>query len=154
MPAEGKFESYISVDKLRNKFLICKLGDKEYCIKLYHVKEILPVTAYTPVPHLPDYIVGLINVRGKVIPVIDVRLRLGMERAEYNDRTCNVIVEHEKGDVGLIFDLVTEVLNVDEKEIMSTKSAHKSDNDFIKGLLKVDGKVRYVIAFNNLLGVS
>ena len=77
-----------------------------------------------------------------------------MERIEYNDRTCNVIVDHEKGDVGLIFDVVTEVLNVSESEVMSTKSAHKSESEFIKGILNIDDKVKYVIAFNNLLGVS
>jgi purine-binding chemotaxis protein CheW len=82
---------------------------------------------------------------------MDVRLRFGMEETQYNDRTCTIIVEHEKGEVGLIVDVVSEVLNIHDGEIMASNNGKVIGNEFLKGIVKVDETIKYVISFNNLI---
>lgn len=101
-----------SLDDLNGRYLSFYIGDTFYGIELFHVTEIISVQPITFVPSLPVYIKGIINLRGKVVPVIDVRLKFGQEERPYDDKTCIIVVLVEDMQVGLIVDSVAEVVSV------------------------------------------
>ena len=105
-------------DTQKGKFLTFSLGREDYGLEISYVIEIIGLQEITEVPGLPDYVRGIINLRGKIIPVMDVRLRFKKEAREYDDRTCTVVVDIKGVLVGLIVDRVAEVLVIDEAEIV------------------------------------
>ena len=100
-----------------DQFLLCKLENEEYGINISDVQSIEELQSIVAVPDMPEYVKGVINLRGQVIPVIDMRLKLKMGDREYDDRTCNIIVKINDSKVGLIVDTVAEVVNIPEKNI-------------------------------------
>ena len=98
-----------ALDELRGRFLTFYIDDTFYSIELCHIIEIISIQPTTYVPGLPDYFKGIINLRGKVVPVIDVRLKFGQPAREYDDKTCIIIVTIHDMQVGLIVDRVAEV---------------------------------------------
>ncbi len=149
-----------SVDSLAGKYLTFSLGDEEYGIDILKVREIIGVLEITAVPHTADYIRGVINLRGRVIPVIDLRIKFGMEARDYNDRTCIVVVEIQGDEgpvmVGLVVDSVSEVMNVDRENIEPPPSfgGHAVDVENIMGMAKVDGEVRILLNVDRVIGVA
>ncbi len=147
-----------NLDELAGKYLTFTLADEEYGVDILKVREIIGVLEITAVPHTPDFIRGVINLRGRVIPVIDLRLKFRMETRGYNDRTCIVVVEVQGGEgpimVGLVVDSVSEVMNVDREHIEPTPSfggrAVKAEN--IMGLAKIDGQVRILLDVDKVVG--
>ena len=117
------------------KYLTFTLNKEEYGIGILKVKEIIGMMPITPVPQTPEYVKGVINLRGKVIPVIDLRLRFGMERVHYDERTCIVVVEAEAGGgralIGIVVDSVSEVLNIRgesiEETLIVSRQAHEGE---------------------------
>src|SRR5579884_935841 len=106
------------------KYLIFKLGPEEFGVRVIKVREIMGIQQITTVPQMPDYLKGVINLRGKVIPVIDLRLKFGLPATEYTQRTCIVVVQVD-GDngpmqVGVVVDTVSEVLNLTGTDIEDT----------------------------------
>lgn len=101
------------LDDLRGRYLTFHIGDKLYGLELLHVIEIISVQPTTHIPRLPEYIKGIINLRGKVVPVIDVRLKFGLEERAYDDKTCIIVVTVHDMSVGLIADSVAEVVTID-----------------------------------------
>ena len=99
-------------DTQEDKFLTFVLNREEYGIEIRHVTEIIGIQSITEVPDMPHYIKGVINLRGKVIPVMDVRLRFGVAEREYDDRTCIIVINIEEQSVGMIVDRVSEVLDI------------------------------------------
>jgi purine-binding chemotaxis protein CheW len=140
---------------LKDRYLVFNLSNGEYCIKLYHVKEILENVIITKVPHLPAFIRGVTNVRGKVLPLMDLNLRIGINGSDYNGRTCVIVAEHEKGEIGLIVNRVVDVLNdVTGNLVMDTenrKNAGSESNDFVSGIINRNNKITYVLNFNQLV---
>jgi len=115
--------------------------------------------AVTSVPRTPDFVKGVINLRGKVIPVIDLRLKFGMEAIPYSDRTCIIVVEidSESGTmlIGIVVDAVSEVLNIKEDEIENSPSfGTRLDTDYILGMAKMEGKVKILLDIDRVLNVE
>lgn len=139
-------------DTQRGRFLTFTLEEEVYGIEIKYVTEIIGIQSITKVPEVPEYVKGIINLRGKIIPVIDVRIKFGKESMEYNDRTCIVVIDIIEVSVGLIVDNVDEVLSIDDEEI-AAPPANKTgfENRYIKGIGKSGGKVQLLLDCEKLL---
>jgi len=152
-PAQNRIDEL--TDK-EGKYLTFSLAEEEYGIGILKIKEIIGMMSITSVPRTPDYVRGVINLRGKVIPVIDLRLRFRMPEKEYTDRTCIVVVEIGGQDmelvIGIVVDSVSEVLNIKQEEIEPTPAFGTSlDTDYILGMAKVDGGVKILLDIDTVL---
>jgi len=141
------------------KYLTFTLADEEYGIGILKVKEIIGMMAITSVPRTPDFVKGVINLRGKVIPVIDLRLKFGMPAIDYTDRTCIIVVEIDTDDmtiqIGIVVDSVSEVLNIKEEEIENAPSFGTSINmDYILGMAKIDSGVKILLDIDKVLSAK
>ncbi len=136
-----------------NKYLLFNLEDEVYGIAISHVTEIIEMQKITEVPDMPDFIRGVINLRGRVIPVMDLRLRFEMSDREYDDRTCIVIANISNNQMGFIVDTVAEVHDILEKDIEPPPSFKDegSVNRYISGLGKVDDRVTILVDVRKLL---
>jgi purine-binding chemotaxis protein CheW len=139
-------------DTQKGKFLTFLLGKESYGIEIKFVTEIIGIQAITEVPELPNYVKGIINLRGKIIPVIDVRLRFKKPPEEYNDRTCIIVVDIKDIYVGFIVDTVAEVLNIADENIVEPPDTKTGfHNRYIKGIGKVDNEVKLLLDCDKLL---
>ncbi|MFQ5485659.1 MAG: chemotaxis protein CheW [Desulfobacterales bacterium] len=139
-------------DTQEGKFLTFPLGNEEYGIEIRNVTEIIGIQSITDLPDTPAFVKGVINLRGKVIPVIDVRLRFNIEEKQYNDRTCIIVVSINNISVGLIVDTVSEVIDIPASNIEPPpKVNNKAGNRFIEGLGKVDEDVKILLDTQKLL---
>jgi purine-binding chemotaxis protein CheW len=138
-------------DTQKGKFLTFILGNESYGLEIKFVTEIIGIQAITVVPELPDYIKGIINLRGKIIPVMDVRLRFKKPEIEYNDRTCVIVIEIRGVSIGMIVDSVSEVLVIPDSEIVQPPEMGKGSNKYIKGIGKVDNEVKLLLDCVKLL---
>jgi purine-binding chemotaxis protein CheW len=138
------------------KYLTFSLASEEYGIGILKIKEIIGMMPITSVPQTPDYIRGVVNLRGKVIPVMDLRRRFGMPAMDYTERTCIIVVEisGQAGtvQVGVVVDAVSEVLNVKSEDIEPTPSfGTKLNTDYILGLAKTGGGIRILLDITRVL---
>jgi purine-binding chemotaxis protein CheW len=139
------------------KYLTFELGGEEYGLEILKVKEIIGIMNITSVPQTPKYLKGVINLRGKVIPVIDLRSKFGMDYLDYNERTCIIVVEivNKSGNkviMGIVVDSVSEVLNIKAEEIEDTPTFGVSLNtDYILGMAKVRGTVKILLDIDKVL---
>lgn len=138
------------------KYLTFALGNEEYGIGIMKVKEIIGLMPVTSVPRTPAYVLGVINLRGKVIPVIDLRLRFEMETVESTDRTCVIVVEivGPAGPVmiGIVVDAVSDVMNIREEDIEGDLSFGASlDTAYILGMAKLENGVKILIDIDKVL---
>jgi purine-binding chemotaxis protein CheW len=139
-------------DTQKGKFLTFSIGKEEYGIEVCYVTEIIGIQTITEVPELPDYIKGIINLRGKIIPVMDVRLRFNKESKDYNDRTCIIVIDIKEISIGLIVDAVSEVLSIPDSNIVSPPQVNRGiHNRYIKAIGKIDNKVKLILDCNKLL---
>ncbi|MBF0396145.1 MAG: purine-binding chemotaxis protein CheW [Desulfobacterales bacterium] len=138
------------------KYLTFSLSNEEYGIGILKIKEIIGMMAITPVPQTPPFLKGVFNLRGKVIPVIDLRLRFGMVPSEYSKRTCIIVVEifTQNGVMlmGIIVDSVSEVLHIKKRDIEDTPLFSCTLNtDYILGMAKKDGGVKILLDIDRIL---
>ncbi len=139
-------------DTQADKYLTFVLEKEEFGIEIRHVTEIISIPNITEVPEMPPYIKGVINLRGKVIPVMDVRLRFGMEERSYDNRTCAVVICIEEQSVGLIVDRVSEVLDIPKGDIEPPPRGERGENNrFNQGLGKVGEQVKILLNARQLL---
>jgi purine-binding chemotaxis protein CheW len=138
-------------DTLDGRFLTFQLGNEAYGIEIRYVTEIIGIQTITEVPELPEYIRGIINLRGKIIPVMDVRLRFKKSFREYNDRTCVIVIDINNESIGLIVDSVSEVISIPETEIVAPPELSKDGNRYIKGVGKVGSDVKLLLDCEKLL---
>lgn len=139
-------------DTQKDKFLTFLLGNEFYGIEIKYVTEIIGMQQVTEVPELPEYIRGIINLRGKVIPVMDVRLRFKKPLLEYNDRTCIIVVDINEMSIGLIIDGVSEVMTIPEGDIVLPPGVSQGfHNRYIKGIGKVGSDVKLILDCDKLL---
>lgn len=141
------------------KYLTFTLEKEEYGIGILKVKEIIGMMPITSVPRTPEFVKGVINLRGKVIPVIDLRLKFVMESIPYTDRTCVIVVEidSESGTVliGIVVDAVSEVLNIKAEEIEESPSfGTKLNTDYILGMAKMEGGVKILLDIDKVLNAE
>lgn len=145
-------EVELQQDTQKGRFLTFSLGKESYGIEICHVTEIIGMQAITEMPELPDYIKGIINLRGKIIPVMDFRLLFKKEPLDYNDRTCIVVVEIENTSVGLIVDSISEVLAISEENIVPPpKLSFEANRKYIKAIGTVSNLVILILDGNELL---
>ncbi|HSO20878.1 MAG TPA: chemotaxis protein CheW [Desulfosarcina sp.] len=141
------------------KYLTFSLADEEYGIGILKIKEIIGMMPITSVPQTPAFVKGVINLRGKVIPVVDLRLRFGMDAIGYDERTCIIVVEIGRRDmnvvIGIVVDSVSEVLNIKGDEIEDTPTFGTALNtDYILGMAKMEGKVKILLDIDEVLGAE
>lgn len=138
-------------DTQKGKFLIFRIGNEFYAIEVRYVTEIVGIQTITEIPELPEYIRGIINLRGTIIPVMDVRLRFKKPFKEYNDRTCVIVIDIQDVSIGLIVDSVSEVLSIPDSEIVTPPEISKDGNKYIKGIGKVGSEVKMILDCSKLL---
>jgi len=124
-------------DTQKDKYLTFSLGNEIYGIDIKVVIEIIGIQKITAVPEVPDYVKGIINLRGKIIPVVDMHLRFRRQGKEYTDRTCVIVIEVKDVLIGLIVDGVSEVLTIDEKNVVPPPELKASQNKYIRSIGKI-----------------
>jgi purine-binding chemotaxis protein CheW len=134
--------------------LFFNIGDTVYGIEIEYINEIIGIEHITVVPKIPDYIKGIINIRGKMVPVISVRKRFGMEEIPYDDRTCIIVLEFENGiQVGIIVDRVQEVVVVDKDIISKTPDCKNvNTNRYIKSIVNDNDGIKLLLDCDKLIG--
>jgi len=138
------------------KYLTFKLGSEEFGLEILKVQEIIQMQAITRVPRTPEFVRGVINLRGKVIPVVDLRLKFGMDHVEDTEKTCIVVVQIRNATsvvvMGTIIDEVREVLDIPEASIEDTPSFGTSiDTEFILGMGKIGNNVKILLDIDKVL---
>ncbi|SHI68426.1 chemotaxis protein CheW [Lutispora thermophila] len=137
-------------DTQKGRYLIFSIDSESYGIEIQYVTEIIGIQTITEVPELPDYIKGITNLRGKIIPVMDVRLRFRKEAKEYNDRTCIIVIDIMGMSVGLIVDGVTEVVTITDISQLPQMN-QRNQNRYVKNIGKIGNEVRLLLDCEKLL---
>jgi len=156
--AERKEPGLSAVDQRVGKYLTFLLGREEFAIRVLKVREIMGIQDITAVPQTPGYVKGVINLRGKVIPVVDLRLKFCLPEMEYTQRTCIIVVQVQVGSVslhtGIVVDEVSEVLNLAAGDIEDTPDfgdGTGSATSYLLGMAKVKGKVKILLDIDRVL---
>jgi purine-binding chemotaxis protein CheW len=141
------------------KYLVFGLGREEFGIRVLNVREIMGIQDVTAVPHTPPYLKGVINLRGKVIPVVDLRLKFGLPAVEHTQRTCIIVVQvgKEEGAIrmGIIVDGVAEVLNLSEGDIEDTPDFGQGVvTSYLLGMAKVKDKVKILLDIDEVMATQ
>lgn len=138
----------------KEQYMTFKCSDEIYGISIKYVNEIIGLSQITKVPETQDYLIGLINLRGKIIPVIDVRIRFGKEPLEYNDRTCVIVIDVKSTVIGLIVDAIDEVAAFAENEITpppSVSDLAMQAKKYVFGIGRVNGEVKLLLDPDKLI---
>ncbi len=151
-------ESENNLDKVKinnEKYLTFSIDKEEYGIEILKVKEIIGITDITKVPGTSQYIKGVINLRGKIIPVIDFRIKAGFKFREYDDKTCIVIVEVKAMLIGIIVDRVNDVVNIKKESLDSIPELGlKIASNYIQAIGKIKDKIIILLNIENILSVD
>ena len=150
--SKEKEDEFEEEDTLKDKYLTFHLGSEDYGIAIRNVIEIIGIQKITEVPDTPNYVKGVINLRGKVIPIMDMRLRFHMPEKAYNERTCVIVIQVEDIVVGLVVDTVSEVVSIPEKDVEETFN-HRLDKSctFIQGMGKIEDQIKILLDVEKLL---
>jgi purine-binding chemotaxis protein CheW len=134
------------------KYLTFCLAEEDYGLEILKVREIIGLMNITAVPGTPAFVKGVINLRGKVIPVVDLRLKFGLPEKEKSDETCIIVVDAGEGEKGIMVDRVSEVMNIAGEDIEDTPSFGVNvDTDFILGMGKARGRVTILLDVGKVL---
>lgn len=137
------------------RFLVFTINGQSMAIEIDYVKEIIEVLPIVRVPSIPTCIKGVVNLRGSIVPVINLRLRFGYGEAEYDEHTCIIVIENNGVNVGLIVDSVTEILNISIDKIMDpSKNELSAQAQFIKGVGCSDNKVNLILDCDKVLDLQ
>jgi purine-binding chemotaxis protein CheW len=138
--------------KRGGKFLTFYLEGEEYGIEILKVQEIIGLLPITRVPNTPEFVRGVINLRGRVIPTLDLRTKLGMNAAEATEQSCIVVVQVRGGQFGMIVDRVSEVLDIDDGDIEDAPHLGSDvETEFLLGIAKSGGRVRLLLDIERVL---
>lgn len=143
-------------DTRSGKYLVFELNGEECCIQVLKVREIMGVQDITAVPQTPNYVRGVINLRGKVIPVVDLRLKFSLPETEYTQRTCIIVVQVQKDSgkmlMGIVVDSVVEVLNIMTADIEDTPNFGQGvSTPYLLGMAKIKGRVKLLLDIDDVL---
>ncbi len=139
------------LEDLQNRYLLLYLGDDLYAVSLTNVIEIVSIQNITWIPHAAPYVKGIVNLRGRVYPVIDLRHKLNMPEKEYDDKTCIIMVEVQGNNVGLIVDMVSEVRMFTEDDLSAPPNAESDKSQFVAAISEIEGKHILIIDCRRLL---
>lgn len=145
--------------ELAGKYLTFTLGTEEYGLPVLRVREIIKMMDITLVPQVPPYVKGVVNLRGKVIPVVDLRLKFGFPAQEYTERTSIIVVEVNlaggRALMGIVVDTVSDVMGITAEEIEETPEfGDRISTDYMKGIAKVKGKVEILLDLDRVFGTD
>jgi purine-binding chemotaxis protein CheW len=144
-------------DTIKNQYLTFAVEDEDYGVEIANVKEIVPMSAITKVPEMPDFIEGIINLRGELIGVLDVRKRFGIPPKEYDEETCILVIIGDKiqeglGKLGLIVDAVRETAIIPENKKAPPPSARlRNINQFIRNIGTVGDEIKLLLDLEKFL---
>jgi purine-binding chemotaxis protein CheW len=153
-------ESAAGTRQAANKYLTFILNQESYGIDVLKVREIIRLTNITAIPQMPDYVRGVINLRGKIIPVIDLRLRFGFAKTENTEQTCIIVVKVKLPDgraiqMGLVVDGVEEVVNIPATDIENTPDfGTQIDTQYIVGMAKIKGAVKILLDIDGVISAG
>lgn len=140
--------------KIDDLYMIFVINNQKYALSSKYITEIIEILPITKVPFLPEYMKGIINLRSTIIPVMDARMRFGMEPIEYSERTCIIIIENEANKIGLIVDAVNEVLTIPPKQIMeSTKEKNDLKESFVNGISQINNDIQLILDCDSLVNI-
>jgi len=138
--AKGSLESI--EDEQKDKFLTFKIGDEFYGLEIHYVIEIIGMQKITEIPEQPSQIKGVINLRGNIIPTMDIRARFNKEVREYDERTCTIVIKVGGNRIGLIVDRVSEVITIDGKNISNPPNLNMDEkNYYINGIARTNENI-------------
>jgi purine-binding chemotaxis protein CheW len=147
------FQDSFIEDTQKDKYLLFAIDKESYGLEIRYVNEIIGIQEITEIPDQPQYMMGVINLRGKIIPIMDIRKRFKKSFKEYNDRTCIIVTVIKDIWVGLVVDTVSEVLDIKEDSISLPPRVNEDyKNRFIKGIGKVENEVKIILDCQQLLG--
>lgn len=154
--AKREVDTFNDMVGREGKYLTFSLAGEEYGIGILKVREIIGLMPITPVPRTPEYIRGVINLRGKVIPVVDLRLKFGMKAMADTERTCIIVTEiatnGNKISMGIVVDSVSEVVNIKSGEIENTPNfGAKLDTAYILGMAKIGSGVKILLDIDKVM---
>ena len=154
--AIGRVQGQKKPSEREGKYLTFTLAGEEYGISILKVKEIIGMMTITMVPQTPGYVKGVINLRGKVIPVVDLRLKFDMASMAYTERTCIIVVEIGRNSdrilIGIVVDSVSEVLNIKAGDIEETPNfGSRLETDYILGMAKAAGGIKILLDIDRVL---
>jgi purine-binding chemotaxis protein CheW len=142
-------------DTLHGRYLTFALGKEFYGLEISFVKEIVGMQPVTQLPETPRHVKGIINLRGRIIPAIDMRLKFGKDEIEYDDRTCIIVIDTQNIPVGLIVDHVSEVITIDDSNIVPPPPARTgAQNAYLKAIGKVGNDVKLLLDCNKLFSTD
>ena len=124
-------------EELMDRYLLFRIGEESFAVPLSYVMEIVNIQSITVIPNVPDYVKGIVNLRGRVFPVIDLRLKLGMEEREYDDKTSIVMIDINEERIGLIIDLVIEVRTIESTAFAAPPGTSLRDSLYISGICTI-----------------
>lgn len=133
------------VDTQKGRYMTFRCDKDYYGIAITYVNEIIGIQQIAKVPDTPDYIKGLINLRGKIIPIVDVRTRFKKPEIPYNDRTCVIVINVEDDIIGLIVDTIADVVTIADEDVLAPPASKSASNRFVFGLGKVGDQVKLLI---------
>ncbi len=141
-----------NVAETEGKYLTFLTDAQLFGIPIAFVVQIVGIQEITPIPEFPHYAKGIINLRGEIIPVIDMRLRLGRMEAEYGERTCIIVINIRDRYIGLIVDEVDEVTEISEEKISLPPRVNNADGSYLTGVAKLEKRVALLLDTGKLLG--
>ena len=140
--------------KIDDLYMVFVINNQKYALSSKYITEIIEILPITKVPFLPEYMKGIINLRSKIVPVMDARMRFGMEPIEYSERSCIIIIENEANKIGLIVDAVNEVLTIPPKQIMeSTKEKNDLKESFVNGISQINNDIQLILDCDSLVNI-
>lgn len=144
----------VSTDTQEGKYMTFKSGSEYFGLEIQYVQQIIQFQAITKIPETEDYIKGLINLRGKIIPVVDVRVRFKQGECEYNDKTCILVIVVKDTTVGLIVEQIAEVAEIQKENILPPPTIGRNDkghHKYVYGIAKVGNSVKLLLDPEKLL---
>ena len=140
--------------KIDDLYMVFVINNQKYALSSKYITEMIEILPITKVPFLPEYMKGIINLRSTIIPVMDARMRFGMDPIEYSERTCIIIIENEANKIGLIVDAVNEVLTIPPKQIMeSTKEKNDLKESFVNGISQINNDIQLILDCDSLVNI-
>lgn len=139
------------LESQKDMYLTFHVEGEDYAIDIKYVSEIIGMQEITEVPEMPEHIKGMINLRGKVIPVMDIRARFMLPDKSYTDRTCIVVTEVSGLLVGIVVDTVKEVTYIAPERIEPANSGRNVDSNYVQALAKLEDGVKIILAMENIL---
>ena len=135
----------VNVEGMDGKFLSFTINDEDYAVPIEYVTEIVRHVQVTPVPDFPSYLDGITNLRGRIVPIMNLRKRLGLPVVEFTDKTCTMILNIKNHDIGIIVDSVAEVLSIPVENISEPPMGENAVTAYVGGIAKINDKIKLVL---------